>query len=158
MRLHLAFCLAVTLGALGCKPRNVNDAGLFSAGTGAASPAVSGDGDWRVTCQPRAGGEFSYVLDVRGATSATDEEQELVVSVTRASKGQSATLASAESGHGALSAAGPIFIGFLSGVLTAAPVTGQMTATHAGVLTLAKDPDLAGVPVLCSVAPTDAPG
>ena len=158
MRLHVVVCLAVCLGALACKPRNINDAGLFSAGS--ASPVVSRGGDWRVTCRPRTGDDVSYALDVQGATSATDEGQELLVSVTRVSKGQSTVLASAESGHGALSAAGSIFIGFRSGVLTAAPAaetaTGE-TATHAGVLTLAKDPDQAGVSVLCSVVQAKAP-
>ena len=147
-----------------CKQRDPDAAGLLSNGTqvvddvpaGAPSDGTPAPGSFTVTCRPQDPQiqQDLFIVAVRGAVSPDDEAQPVVVSVERrrANAAQQADrLAADESGRGVVRPKGAVFIGFQSGVLTA-DYAGQASAnTHTGLLTLAADPSVNGMPVGCRV-------
>ena len=145
--------LGPLLSIPGCKARNPDAAGLMSEPSAYTGPEVAKGGSWSLNCTGAEadGNKAVYALQVQGALSPTDEGQDILVSASKTLDGKSETLAEHEQGHGALSAGGPLFLGFFSGVLTANLQAGMAPATHSGVLTLVKDPNVEGLKVHCQL-------
>jgi len=145
--------LGPLLSNAGCKARNPDAAGLMSEPSAYTGPEVAKGGSWSLNCTSAEGdgNKATYALQVQGAVSPTDEGQDILVSASKTLDGKSEALAEHEQGHGAISANGPLFLGFFSGVLTANPQAGIAPATHSGVLTLAKDPNVEGLKVRCQL-------
>jgi hypothetical protein len=146
-------CLFLTLLVLGaCKPRDPDAAGLLDDPTPDTKVQIAKGGDWDIFCSPLEGagaGLPTYLLEVEGAVNAGDEAQELLVTVKKSWSGRQDVLANKELGHGAVSAQGPLFVGFTSGVLTADPTPADGKTLHTGVLTLAGD-QAEGLKVSCT--------
>jgi hypothetical protein len=149
----------ILLAAVACKPRDPDAGGLLSdESTTDTKVQIARGGDWHVACRPTEadGDAAQYDLAVEGAVNAGDEAQELLVSVTKAQGGKAQSLVTKELGHGVVSDAGPLFVGFTSGVLTGDPSTVSGKPVYTGVLTLATD-GTEGLKVTCTVARAASP-
>lgn len=151
---HFVLVLAAT-AVFACKPRDPDAGGLLSDEPAAEEEIkveIAKGGDWIIACKPADadGGSWTYDLAIEGAVS-NDEAQSLLVSVSKSQNGKTQNLVTKELGHGAVSAAGPLFVGFASGVLTGDPGATEGNVAHNGVLTLVKDA-AEGVKVVCRVA------
>lgn len=144
-----------------CKQRDPEAAGLLSDGTQSltlaepSAEAPGAGGAFTITCHPvdAETAAKTYILDVRGAVSDSDETQSLTVSVTRkddASSAPATIVAPLESGRGVVRLKGSIFIGFAAGVLTADVAPGSAVGTHTGLLTLSNDQGANGMAVACT--------
>ena len=153
LRASAPLLAVLTLLSGGCKARNPDAAGLMSEPSASTGPEVAKGGDWTLNCVSAEGdaNKATYLLQVQGAVSPTDEGQDILVSASKTNDGHTESLADHEQGHGALSATGSLFLGFFSGVLTANPQAGILPATHSGVQTLAKDPIVEGLKVHCQL-------
>ncbi len=153
LRASAPLLAVLTLLSGGCKARNPDAAGLMSEPSASTGQEVAKGGDWTLSCVGAEGdaNKSTYMLQVQGAVSPTDEGQDILVSANKTNDGHTESLADHEQGHGALSATGSLFLGFFSGVLTANPQAGILPATHSGVLTLAKDPNVEGLKVRCQL-------
>ena len=145
-----------------CKERDPEAAGLLSDGTPAAAASEPGPADlpaggaFTITCRPQDPelARDVFVLGVRGAVKADDEAQPVAVTVERRRANaaqQTDKLADGEPGRGAVRPKGAVFVGFVSGVLTAEYAGVAGNNTHTGLLTLAADPAVNGMPVGCTV-------
>lgn len=148
--------IAVLAFASACKQRDPEAAGLVSEGTATQDLALSDTpaaaGAYTIKCrtdEPEVAQDL-IIIAVRGAVSQTDEAQPLAVSVVRqrGNGAQSDKLADGEQGRGAVRPTGPLYVGFPSGVLTAEYAA---PGPHVGLLTLAADPAVNGLPVSCMV-------
>lgn len=144
----------ILLMAVACKPRDPDSGGLFAADAenDEVRVPIAKGGDWNVHCQSTEtdSGLRSYEFRVEGAVNNGDEAQELLVSVSKTQDGKTQDLVVKNLGHGAVSEAGPLFVGFTSGVLTADAATVDGKVVYTGVLTLTPD-HTEGLKVQCSV-------
>ena len=153
--LGLTMVLALSTAFAGCKPRDPNQAGLLTSADPAGAKVAPG-GLYDITCVSSDAQEatgLTFRMAVKGAVDAKDEGQDLLVSMTRTgATGPAVMLADRVPAHGTASASGPLFVAFAEGVLTGEPLpTVTPTATHAGLLTLMRDPTVKGLKVQCQV-------
>lgn len=147
-------CFLIACSAFACKTRDPDAGGLLSDDEDSDTKVqIAKGGEWDVACSPAEAeaAPATYEVSVEGAVNAGDEAQELLVSVTKSQNGKKEGVVSKELGHGAVSEAGPLFVGFTSGVLTGDATTSEGKTTYAGVLTLAKE-NTEGLKVNCSVS------
>lgn len=159
-RFAMGSALLYAVFLTGCKTREPDQSGLLAADAERAEDeeAVADGGEFAVRCAPAddaAGPEGgnttaeSYLLQVKGAVSATDESQPLVVDLDVTAGGEAGKmqrLFAAQRGRGVIDLQKSIFIGFENGVLTADALEGE-TGGFTGVLSVAGRVD--GMPVKC---------
>lgn len=154
MRIFIGMLMtALFVGSTGaCKTREPEQAGLLSAADEAVDDAVASGGEYSVRCSAEDEAPANiYMLVVRGAVSATDEAQLLIVDVDQLNVGasQPKRLFSSMSGRGAIDMQKSLFIGFERGALTA-DAADDTAGGFTGVLSIADQVD--GLAVRCQVA------
>src|SRR5262249_41445441 len=102
---QLALGIAIsTLVVAGCKPRNPEEGGLLSPGTGqedqtgqraaALQSDVNPGGNFQISCRPDGDGgeQVTYELGVAGAVNEQDESQDILVTLAKTPKGGTRTV------------------------------------------------------------------
>lgn len=154
--MRIFVCMLMTALFVGsvasCKTREPEQAGLLSAESEISDDTVADGGEYSIRCGAEDDAAAPvHVLLVRGAVSATDESQALIVDVDQfdPGTGKATRLLTGIAGRGAVDLNKSVFIGFERGALTT-DVADDATGGFVGVLSIVDHVE--GLAVRCQVS------